>query len=454
MRDACAQLERAGTDASGDQRLRGRILARLALMSVPIDPRRAVEHAIAAMRLLREKEEPELVAGALIDRFWAEVLLGRDPPFRLLAKGLELEKANPPHPVPLIWFRCVDAVDEARARFAAEDQWYREHGEERLRGNRLGYLSLIELRAGRWELAAQHAERSCDTTEQVLVSGPLAIPFAFRSLVDAHRGNIDRARSTLLPLIAETERAEKPWWAAILLSALGFVEFAANEHAAADRALMRMRKWLDSIGALDAPFDRSEPFHVEALLALDERDRAREALARLEQRHRTLPRLWTATTLPRARALVLAAEGNVAAALDALDELDTVSASQLPFELAWGQLVKGRLYRRANHKLLAAETLGQAAAGLERLGASAWAKQARTELARVGLRHRSRDELTDSERRVAQLAASGLTNREVAQAAFVSPKTVEANLARVYRKLGIRSRAELGARMHELEDQT
>jgi DNA-binding CsgD family transcriptional regulator len=51
------------------------------------------------------------------------------------------------------------------------------------------------------------------------------------------------------------------------------------------------------------------------------------------------------------------------------------------------------------------------------------------------------------ERRIAELAATGLTNREVAAAAFVSPKTVEANLARVYGKLGIRSRAELGSRM-------
>ena len=56
-------------------------------------------------------------------------------------------------------------------------------------------------------------------------------------------------------------------------------------------------------------------------------------------------------------------------------------------------------------------------------------------------------ELTATERRVAELAATGLTNREVAAQAFMSPKTVEANLARVYRKLGIRSRAELGARL-------
>jgi len=68
-------------------------------------------------------------------------------------------------------------------------------------------------------------------------------------------------------------------------------------------------------------------------------------------------------------------------------------------------------------------------------------------LTRLGLRRAPRGELTATERRVAELAAGGLTNREVAVALFISPKTVEANLARVYRKLGIASRAELGARM-------
>ena len=59
------------------------------------------------------------------------------------------------------------------------------------------------------------------------------------------------------------------------------------------------------------------------------------------------------------------------------------------------------------------------------------------------------EELTATELRVAELAASGLTNREVATRAFMSPKTVEANLTRIYRKLGIRSRAELGAYMEQ-----
>ena len=82
----------------------------------------------------------------------------------------------------------------------------------------------------------------------------------------------------------------------------------------------------------------------------------------------------------------------------------------------------------------------------EQLGAPTWVERTRAELDRVGLR-RAPEELTATERRVAELAASGLTNREVAGKAFISPKTVQANLARVYRKLGISSRAELGARM-------
>jgi DNA-binding NarL/FixJ family response regulator len=79
----------------------------------------------------------------------------------------------------------------------------------------------------------------------------------------------------------------------------------------------------------------------------------------------------------------------------------------------------------------------------EDLGTPLWAERARAELKRSsGIR--SQAELTASEQRVAELAASGMSNREMAAALFISPKTVEANLSRIYRKLNIRSRAELG----------
>jgi DNA-binding CsgD family transcriptional regulator len=159
-----------------------------------------------------------------------------------------------------------------------------------------------------------------------------------------------------------------------------------------------------------------------------------------------VPRLWIDVSLPRARAAVLAAEGDVPGALAALEELDEERAERLPFELARGLLERGRLRRRVKQRAAAALDLRRAAAVFARLGAPLWEAQAVAELDRVGLRRGSGDELTETERRIAELAASGLTNRAIAEAAFVSPKTVEANLARVYRKLGIRSRAELGAR--------
>ena len=158
------------------------------------------------------------------------------------------------------------------------------------------------------------------------------------------------------------------------------------------------------------------------------------------------PRLWITVALPRARALVLAAEGDVSGALATLDELNVDAAAKLPFDFGRALLVRGRLLRRAKQKRAAADSLREALAIFERLGAPAWEAHTRAELDRVGLR-RSPDELTATERRVAELTATGLTNREVAQRAFMSPKTVQANLTRIYRKLGINSRAELGARM-------
>jgi DNA-binding CsgD family transcriptional regulator len=107
----------------------------------------------------------------------------------------------------------------------------------------------------------------------------------------------------------------------------------------------------------------------------------------------------------------------------------------------------GQVQRRAKRKRLAKEHLEQALGIFESLPAPLWAERARSELSRLGLRPPAPLALTATEQRVAALAASGRTNRQVAQALFLSTRTVEANLARVYRKLGISSRAELGAAM-------
>jgi tetratricopeptide (TPR) repeat protein len=231
-----------------------------------------------------------------------------------MRRGLTLEeRAGPsayPHPVPLIWFQCTDDLEATRERHAREADWARDHSDETHATERLSYLALAEFHAGRCDLAGRLIEQSCDTIEERLeVTGRFAYPFAWRSLMDAYRGRFGRARQTLVPLLAGTAQAQKSWWAAVLLSVLGFVEFAAGDYRAADDALSRMRRLLDQIGISDGLLDRTEPFHAELLVQLGELDRAREALGRLERRGRTFPRTWIDVTLPRTRAIVLAAEG-------------------------------------------------------------------------------------------------------------------------------------------------
>jgi DNA-binding CsgD family transcriptional regulator len=99
--------------------------------------------------------------------------------------------------------------------------------------------------------------------------------------------------------------------------------------------------------------------------------------------------------------------------------------------------------RRTQQRAAAQEILDDAIARFAALGTPLWVERAREERARIGGRAPSTDDLTPTEQRIADLVASGMTNREVAERLFVTPKTVESALTRVYRKLGIRSRTEL-----------
>ena len=147
----------------------------------------------------------------------------------------------------------------------------------------------------------------------------------------------------------------------------------------------------------------------------------------------------------RCRAMLLGARGDVTAAAAAAEQAMAHHAQlPMPFERARTQLLLGQLQRRQRKKDAANATLSEAVSAFEAMGAVLWAERARAELTRAKVAPTGDLGLTPSERRVAELAASGMTTRDVASALFISPKTVETNLARIYRKLGIRSRAELG----------
>jgi DNA-binding CsgD family transcriptional regulator len=452
IRLATSYLEQALEVAREDPARSARISARLVLIGVPGDPIRALRHAERAVRQADAERDPLVLSSLLIDLCLLDLLLGRTPRIDLMQRGLALElSAGPeayPHPVPLIWFQCTDDLTGARERHVRESEWARDHSDEAHANERLSYLALAEFHAGHCDLAERLIEQSCNTIEARLeVNGRFAYPFAWRSLIDAHRGRLDRARSTLRPLVDEAVGGEKSWWAAQLLGAQGVVEFVAGDLHAADRALSQMRSLLGQIGMKDGLLDRTEPFHIELLVGLGQLDRAREMLARLEAKARAFPRPWIEVGLPRAQAIVTAANGDVAGAIEVLTAPDLSVAPTLPLEVGFNWLTKGRLLRRAKQRRAAADALREAVAIFERLRALTWVGRARDELGLVGPRRRAPDELTAAELRVAELAATGITNREISRAAFMSEKTVEAHMARVYLKFNIRSRAELGARM-------
>jgi DNA-binding NarL/FixJ family response regulator len=190
---------------------------------------------------------------------------------------------------------------------------------------------------------------------------------------------------------------------------------------------------------------------AEAAVALGDLERAERIGIFLEEHGERTNHRWSLATAERVRALVAGARGDLEAALAAAEQaLERHEHPPMPFERARTLLVKGRLERRARRRGRAKQSFEQALEIFERCGARLWADRARAELERIGLRRTSGGDLTEGERRVAELAAQGLTNRQVAAALFMSPKTVEANLSRAYQKLNVGSRAELGARITEL----
>jgi len=178
-----------------------------------------------------------------------------------------------------------------------------------------------------------------------------------------------------------------------------------------------------------------------------------DSLASTVQRNgERLDRPWLLAVGARCRSMLLTADGDLDAALR-FAESATAQHDRLPmpFSRARTQLRLGQLQRRHRRRDAAAATLREALATFERLDAPLWAARARTSLERADVQSARTSLLTASERRVAELVASGMTNRDVAGALFISVKTVEVNLTRIYRKLNIRSRAELGRRIDRLD---
>ena len=186
---------------------------------------------------------------------------------------------------------------------------------------------------------------------------------------------------------------------------------------------------------------------AEALAEAGRPTEATEVIGRLAGLAAAQDHPWGLATADRAKAVVALAGGyDEAAAAQLAGAAAAYRALGLGWDAARALLVLGRAQRRAKKRAAARQSLEQARAGFEELGCPGWAQAAAAELDRVsGRRAAPGGGLTPGERRVAELVASGLSNRQVAEQLYVSVYTVEAHLSQAYAKLGIASRTQLAA---------
>jgi DNA-binding CsgD family transcriptional regulator len=264
-------------------------------------------------------------------------------------------------------------------------------------------------------------------------------------VVDAHLGQVEVARAAIERVLAASECDKELLMQVRCLALLGFLELSCGDALEAHGALSRAGAIAKGMGIGEPSFLRFVGDDVEALIALGRLDEADALLASFEHSAARLRRSWAGTTAARARGLLLAAKGDLDGALVSLEKaLRRHERVLIPFERGRTLLALGSVHRRAQRKQTARKTLSEALAVFERLGARLWAERAASELRRIGGRSAPAGaELSETERRIAQLVASGRSNKEISSALSVSVKTVEWNLSKVYRKLGVRSRTEL-----------
>lgn len=415
----------------------------------------AVGDAEAAAHRAAEAGSTADLAVALAREAQARVCSGEPTPHELLDRAVELERrvgdGIPIGDSPMrtrgfcaLWdddletaWRLTTAVDR-RAR-AGSESW---------RAIVLTTLAEIELRRGSLANAVAAIETAREIAGYWGVFHAEVAVLAHGALIDAAAGRTEEARQAAS---RAAELMRPTGYDTIVRTAeraLGFLELSLGEPAAAHAVLgpLLARSGIGHpLAAAAAPDD------IEALVELGRVDEAEMRVAELAAHVERTGRWRRRAAVGRCRALIAAARGDGAAAIEAAEHaLAFCDGTVDPLERARTLLVLGQVRRRAKQRGSAREALDAARALFEEVGAPLWVERARAELGRVGGRRTAPDELTPSERRIAELVAGGRTNREVAAELFVTVHTVEKALTRAYRKLDVRSRTELAATLAEL----
>lgn len=416
----------------------------------------ALPHAHASLRHAEALGDRSLLAGALSYVALLDSVSGEGIATATIERSIELGhcpswsqilgRPDWIHALLLVW---DDQLEAARARFIELLDQAREFGDEHALPVVYFQLARTELLLGRWDDAAEHSRECLASTVRSGQVGQLGYALTIEALVHAHTGAVDAARNEIEEgrRVAEA-RGTVPAGLEIR-AAQGFLELSLGEHEQAAATLDELAGDVARFGFGEPAMFRYHGDAIEARLASGRVDDARRLLADFERVGSSLGRASVAMIADRSRGLLAAASGDFDAAYAAFDRSLASPAPAQPFERARTLLALGTVQRRDRKRRASRDSLTAARDAFDRLGAPLWSAKAQAELDRTGGASGDDDVLTATESRIAELIAAGRTYREAADELFISPKTVQWNLSKIYRKLGIRSRAQLAAHFHE-----
>jgi DNA-binding CsgD family transcriptional regulator/tetratricopeptide (TPR) repeat protein len=417
----------------------------------------AVDAVEEAVRHAEQLGRPDLVSQALGVRVMLRFMSGDVVDEPSLRRAVELEDRHTSVPMAfrpsmhnamlLAWTGHLEAAHEEVQHI---QRHCRERGEESDLLYAMFHAVLIDIWRGDFTGATLLAEDAVERAMQLGGDVSLFMALTMRAAAAAYGGRETEARLDLTEALAAGVRCGAYRLTAWPTTILGFLEVSLGNYREALTALEPLLSHLDPTPeATEIVAASFVPDAVEAMIQLGRLTDAEPLIDTLERNGRRLDRAWMLAVGARCRAMLLAARGELDAAVDAAQRaMMEHERLPMPFERARSQLLLGQLQRRQRQKRAVAKILQEALETFEDLHSPLWAERVRADLARTASRPDARPaELTPSEQKVADLAASGMTNRQIASALSISPKTVDVNLYRIYRKLGIQSRSQLARRM-------
>lgn len=321
----------------------------------------------------------------------------------------------------------------------------------------LGYTiynyAQLEWYTGDLQQAYAHALEAVEIVEAMETAQGIDECSCRLATYEAVLGRYDDSRSHAEAALASTVGLSDSWNEAKARSALGLLALVSGDPEAAVQELERAVGALEAGGVGNPNQFRVHPDLVEAYTRLGRIADAAAVSTVLERHAEQTGVRWTLSASRRCHGLVAA---DADEANDAFSESLRLDDGASAFERARTELCFGERLRREGRRRESRDHLRAALEVFDANGARPWAERARAELRASGLVLRRRqpaaqEQLTPQEVQIARLVAEGKTNRDVAAALFLSPKTVEFHLTHIYRKLGIRSRAELVRQVAEAD---